>query len=138
MSKSFLLSISLLFFFSACNSNTSTDKEQASAKLPSTEIEKNSSTQSQPKDENITQAVLLQGETLSSKCLACHGDNFEKSALGKSAILKGQTADAIETSLKAYKNGTLNKAGMGPLMKGQVGYMSDDELKAMAAYISTK
>jgi hypothetical protein len=38
---------------------------------------------------------------------------FEKVALGKSAVVKGQSAAAIEKSLKEYKAGTLNKNGMG-------------------------
>jgi cytochrome c553 len=81
--------------------------------------------------------MAADGKTLTTKCAACHGANFEKSALNKSGIVKGQKAAAIEASLKAYKAGTQNKAGMGALMKGQVGSMSDADIKTIAAYIAT-
>jgi len=80
--------------------------------------------------------MAADGKALSAKCAACHGANFEKAALGKSAIVKGQAAGAIEASLKAYKAGTQNKAGMGALMKGQVASMSDADMKALASYIA--
>ncbi len=80
--------------------------------------------------------MAADGKALAGKCAACHGASFEKAALGQSAIVKGQSAGAIETSLKGYKAGTLNKAGMGALMKGQVASMSDADIKALASYIA--
>lgn len=80
--------------------------------------------------------MAADGKALTTKCVACHGANFEKAALGKSGIVKGQKAAAIEASLKAYKAGTQNKAGMGNLMKGQVATMSDADIKAVAAYVA--
>jgi cytochrome c len=76
------------------------------------------------------------GKALAAKCVACHGASFEKVALGKSAVVKGQSAATIETALKGYKAGTLNKNGMGALMKGQVATMSDADMKALAGYIA--
>ncbi|MDP3266129.1 MAG: c-type cytochrome [Sulfuricurvum sp.] len=78
--------------------------------------------------------MAADGKALSAKCVACHGASFEKAALGKSAIVKGQKEAAIEAALKGYKAGTLNKAGMGALMKGQVATMSDADIKAIATY----
>ena len=78
--------------------------------------------------------MAADGKALAGKCAGCHGANFEKSAMNKSAIVKGQSAAAIEASLKAYKAGTQNKAGMGAMMKGQVAAMSDADIKAVAAY----
>ncbi|MDP3588650.1 MAG: c-type cytochrome [Sulfuricurvum sp.] len=80
--------------------------------------------------------MAADGKALSAKCAACHGASFEKAALGKSAIVKGQSAAAVEASLKAYKAGTQNKAGMGALMKGQVATMSDADMKALASYVA--
>jgi len=80
--------------------------------------------------------MAADGKALTTKCVACHGANFEKAALNKSGIVKGQKAAAIEASLKAYKAGTQNKAGMGNLMKGQVATMSDADIKTAAAYIA--
>jgi len=81
--------------------------------------------------------MAADGKALSAKCAACHGASFEKAALGKSGIVKGQSAAAVEASLKAYKAGTQNKAGMGALMKGQVAAMSDADIKAVATYAAT-
>jgi cytochrome c553 len=80
--------------------------------------------------------MAADGKALTAKCAACHGASFEKAALGKSPVVKGLSADVIETALKGYKAGTLNKAGMGALMKGQVATMSDADIKAVAAYIA--
>jgi cytochrome c553 len=41
----------------------------------------------------------------------------------------------IDADLKGYKAGTLNKHGMGMLMKGQVASLSDADIKALAEYI---
>lgn len=77
------------------------------------------------------------GRDLSAKCAACHGAAFEKVALGRSNIVKIQSAYSIEASLKAYKAGAQNKAGMGALMKAQVAAFSDNDIKDIAAYITT-
>ena len=52
-------------------------------------------------------------------------------------MIAGQEADALRQKLEAYKAGTRNATGMGAVMKGQVGNLSDDEIKALAAYIAT-
>ena len=80
--------------------------------------------------------MAADGKALAGKCAACHGASFEKAALGKSAVVKGQSAAQIETALKGYKAGTLNKNGMGAMMKGQVASMSDADIKALSAYIA--
>lgn len=69
-------------------------------------------------------------------CIGCHGKNFEISALGKSGIVKNMTKDTIITSLKAYKKGTLNRYGMGALMKGQIASFTDNEIKDIAFEIT--
>jgi len=56
-----------------------------------------------------------------SKCIACHGANGEKVALGKSKVMKDMTKAEIEASLLGYQNGTYGgpmKALMIPQVKG--------------------
>lgn len=77
------------------------------------------------------------GKTLYTKCVACHGADGKTKALGKSAVIAGQNAADLEASISEYKAGTRNVAGMGMLMKGQVAGLSDEDIKAVAAYIST-
>jgi len=72
-----------------------------------------------------------------AKCAGCHGTDGKTKALGKSEILAGQSAADLATKLAAYKAGTRNVAGMGMLMKGQVSALSDEDIKAVAEYISS-
>jgi cytochrome c553 len=76
------------------------------------------------------------GKAAYAKCSGCHGKDGKTKALGKSEIIAGQSAADIESKLAEYKAGTRNIAGMGTLMKGQVSSMSDDDIKAVSAYIS--
>ena len=74
---------------------------------------------------------------LYGKCIACHGIDGKTKALGKSAVLAGQSQDTLVTKLEGYKSGTINVSGMGMMMQGQVKDMSDAELEVLAAYIAT-
>ena len=76
------------------------------------------------------------GASLYAKCKSCHGADGKTKALGKSEVIAGQSADDLTKKLTEYKAGTRNVAGMGTLMKGQVASMSDEDIKALAAYIS--
>ncbi|MDH4944242.1 c-type cytochrome [Sulfurimonas sp. C5] len=77
----------------------------------------------------------IDGGALFVKCVACHGQNAEKSALGKSQIIKGWSVDKVLTALHGYKDGTYGGAMKG-IMKSQVSAYSEDELKALAQHIS--
>jgi cytochrome c553 len=77
------------------------------------------------------------GKALYAKCAACHGADGKTKALGKSEIIAGQNAVDLETKIAEYKAGTRNVNGMGAMMKAQVAMMSDEDIKAVAAYIAT-
>ncbi|RXJ79147.1 c-type cytochrome [Arcobacter sp. F2176] len=66
-----------------------------------------------------------------AKCVACHGANGEKAALGKSKIMKDMTKAEIVSALKGYKDGTYGGPMKG-LMKGQVASLSDADIQAIA------
>jgi len=76
------------------------------------------------------------GEAAYAKCAGCHGKDGKTKALGKSEIIAGQSAADLEKKMAEYKAGTRDVAGMGTLMKGQVATMSDEDIKAVSAYIS--
>ncbi len=78
------------------------------------------------------------GEALYKKCAACHGINGEKKALGKSVEINVMSKEELVIALKGYKAGTLNKKGMGALMKGQVAAYDDTQIEAVSEYISSK
>ena len=69
-------------------------------------------------------------------CVACHGKDGKSKALGKSAIIAGQSKEDITTKLNAYKAGTRNVTGMGSLMKGQAEKLSDANIEEIATYLS--
>lgn len=68
-------------------------------------------------------------------CASCHGATAEKSALGKSQIIKGWEASKVEAALNGYKNGTYGGVMKG-VMKGQVSRLSDEDIKDLAQQIS--
>jgi len=67
-------------------------------------------------------------------CVGCHGQHFEKVAMGKSKVVKDMSEADILVALKGYKNGTYGGTMKG-LMKGQVANLSDADMKAMATAI---
>ncbi len=68
-------------------------------------------------------------------CAACHGKDGSKSALNKSKVIKGWEKSKTVETLKGYQNGTYGGAMKG-IMKGQAGKLNDDEINALAEYIS--
>jgi len=82
-----------------------------------------------------TSIAMADGAALYAKCAGCHGADGKTKALGKSDPIAGLAADVVVKDLQGYKAGTLNKHGMGGVMKGQAN-MSDDDMKAVAEYIS--
>lgn len=74
---------------------------------------------------------------IKSKCASCHGQSMEKSAMGKSHIVKDMSSEMIEKSLQGYKEGKLNMHGMGSLMHNNAKNLSNEDIKALAKYIPT-
>ena len=62
-------------------------------------------------------------------CAGCHGQNFEKSAMGKSKIVKDMTRQEVSNALIGYKKGTYGGA-MKVIMKNQISKYSDEDLKS--------
>ncbi len=71
-----------------------------------------------------------------AKCAGCHGKDGKTKALGKSAIIAGQSKADLIKKIDEYKAGTRNVSGMGGLMKGQVASLSDADIDAIATYVS--
>ena len=76
------------------------------------------------------------GKGLYLKCAGCHGQNGEKAALGKSQVIKGWEASKVVTALKGYKDGSYGGVMKG-VMKSQVANLSDEEVNALGAFISS-
>ncbi|MCK9549289.1 c-type cytochrome [Aquamicrobium sp.] len=70
-------------------------------------------------------------------CASCHAIDGKTQALGKSALLAGQTAQGIEQKIRGYKSGSIDLTGNGPLMKVQVEELTDSQIVAISKYIET-
>ena len=69
------------------------------------------------------------------KCIVCHGESGEKSALnGKSKIIKDMTKAEIKSAMLGYKNGTYGGA-MKNLMVAQSKSLSESDIDAIAEQI---
>jgi len=71
-----------------------------------------------------------------SGCTGCHGQHFEKKAMGKSLIVKDMSLKEIVDSLKGYKAGTYGDT-MKAMMTSQVKNLSDGDMEAMSVLIKT-
>jgi len=81
--------------------------------------------------------VSADGAALYAQCVACHGANGEKKALGKSELIGGWEKSKTVAALQGYKDGSYGGT-MKALMKGQVAKLSDAQIEEVAAYIATK
>ena len=84
----------------------------------------------------LTTQAMADGQSLYKNCAGCHGDKGETSALQLSALIAGQDKNKTVLQLTAYKNGELNKYGLGNIMKMQVATLSEDDISDLADYIS--
>ena len=75
------------------------------------------------------------GEAIFKKCISCHGDLAQKSALNKSKIIQDWEASKTIKALNGYKNGSYGGSMKG-VMKSQVAQLSDEDIQAVAQYIS--
>ena len=82
---------------------------------------------------SLLAASALYGASTAA-CTGCHGQNFEKPALGKSKVVKDMSKEDIVKALKGYKAGTYGGA-MKAMMKGQVAALSDADIDSIAASI---
>jgi len=79
--------------------------------------------------------VQRSGQDVFLTCLACHGADASKKALGKSQSIKGWDSEKTANALYGYKNGTYGGELKG-IMKGQVSALSDEDIRLVSEYIS--
>ena len=87
------------------------------------------------KEPKVVAKTTKSGEEVYKACVACHGVKGDKAALGKSKIIKGWDAAKVSAAINGYKDGTYG-GPMQALMIGQVGFLSDEEVKSVSDYIS--
>lgn len=112
--------------------SAATEAKEAAA----TAVEKTTEAVAEKATAAVEAATGPDGKALFAKCAGCHGADGKTAALGKSAVIAGQAKEDLVTKIKGYKAGTLNVAGMGALMQGQVASYSDADIEAVAGYIA--
>lgn len=85
----------------------------------------------------IVGAVSAQATPLYTKCVACHGAEGEKAALGKSMIIKDMPKADFVSAMKGYKDGSYGK-DQKALMKAQVNALSNTQIEEIASFITKK
>jgi cytochrome c553 len=122
---------------------TETPKEVAQTQTPKEAVaQKVTQEPKQPEPvvaakEAQTPAVVAQkdGAALYKACASCHGADASKSALNKSQVIKGWSAQKIADALSGYKNGTYGGASKA-LMLGQVKNLSEADIKILSEHIA--
>lgn len=81
-------------------------------------------------------AALLaaDGAAIYGKCASCHGKDGKNAAVAGVAIA-GEAADAVAKKLHGYKDGSFGGAKKA-MMTPQVANLSEDDIKAVSAYIA--
>ncbi len=95
-------------------------------------------------DENLIELgkKIYQGGVSKLKipaCMSCHGMTGKGNPLAGYPVLAGQHAAYTEQRLKAFKSGEVvanDSDSNGKIMASVAQYLSDDEIKAVASYIS--
>ena len=84
-----------------------------------------------------TPALALDGAKLyqDKTCWSCHGKDAKKTLTPAYPKLTGQNADYALAQMKDIKSGARNN-GQTAAMKGVMGLVNDDEMKAIADYLS--
>lgn len=82
-------------------------------------------------------ALALDGAKLYQEktCWSCHGKDAKKPLMPNYPKLAGQNAAYAEQQMKDIKSGARNN-GQTAAMKGVMGLVNDDEIKAIAEYLS--
>ncbi len=75
------------------------------------------------------------GALFKSKCSSCHGVKAQNKALGKSQVIAGWDSKKISGALHGYKKGTYGGV-MKTIMKGQASKLSDEQISALANFVS--
>ena len=82
-------------------------------------------------------AIAADGAALykDKTCNACHGPKGDKPLMPNYPKVSGQNAAYIEQQMKDIKSGARNN-GQTAAMKGVMHLVNDDEIKALAEYLS--
>ncbi|MBN1838748.1 MAG: c-type cytochrome [Campylobacterales bacterium] len=76
------------------------------------------------------------GKVLYAQCAGCHGQDGKNKAFGRSGIIAGQSVKDLIESLKFYRESEFKAHGTSLVMAKQTKTMRDQDINAVAQYIS--
>lgn len=77
------------------------------------------------------------GIEIFKQCGTCHGNKGERHSLNVTRFIAGLDKEEVVEILHEYKDGKRNKYGLGSMMKGQAGKLSDEQIDTVAEYVSS-
>lgn len=146
----FILACFISFFLLGCsNDGKKTDEKTQDAKTEN-EAKSNEAKSNEAKNtvktsqtnEKITKNInIFNGKSVDEyfdlKCASCHGRYGEKSALKASKIINELDENQIKADLMGYKNDINYGGNLKATMHRTASELSDDEINALAKFIST-
>lgn len=86
----------------------------------------------------LASVALADAPAVFKKCIACHGPDAQKIAPGSKGdkTIAGMPKDYLLTQLKGYKAKTADNGGQKAIMYGQMANVSDEDIEALADYVS--
>lgn len=146
MKKMTLLSVAVAaLLFVGCGgektteNNTTTEVNTTTTEVNTTTTEANA-TEATATEANTTTtaapeaAAAVDGAAAYATCSACHGADG-KGTVGGAKVLAGFSAADIDAKLHAYKAGSV-QSPTAAIMNAQAANLNDDQIKALADYIS--
>lgn len=82
-------------------------------------------------------AFAAEGAALFKKCAVCHGAKADKVYLNKVPAINTLTSAQRLQYLKEYSEGKRNAYGQGAIMKLNLKGLTEEDFKAIEAYIET-
>lgn len=133
-----------LFLLGCSNDSKKTDEKTQDAKTEN-QVKGNeakNTVETSQANEKITKNInIFNGKSVDEyfdlKCASCHGRYGEKSALKASKIINELDENQIKADLMGYKNDINYGGNLKATMHRTANELSDDEINALAKFIST-
>lgn len=141
----FILACFISLFLLGCSNDSKKTDEKTQDEKTENEI-KNNETKNTVKtsqtNEKFTKNInIFNGKSVDEyydfKCASCHGRYGEQSALKTSKIINELDENQIKTDLIGYKNDINYGGNLKTTMHRTASELSDDEINALAKFIST-
>ncbi|QIX86367.1 c-type cytochrome [Campylobacter ureolyticus] len=146
----FILACFISLFLLGCSNDSKktyekTQDAQTENEVKSNEVKDNeakNTVETSQTNEKITKNInIFNGKSVDEyfdlKCASCHGRYGEKSALKASKIINELDENQIKADLMGYKNDINYGGNLKATMHRTASELSDDEINALAKFIST-